>query len=189
MKKTVPVIQAPPPLRHEEVDQCADIIAAVDRKAKEIERKWGIGRLPFLVPIALMERFRSQQHKFNLATMALDAAECRKHGGAMERAYTKLEDAAHEAGHYPRHADVWEFTLRDGGVVMLVRDRAEMAQVDPKGRAVQIWSLDEVADVIAKFPVLSLAKEHFPGAVVESIRPSREAQEALDDSLMQIPFA
>jgi len=184
--KIAPV--APPPLRHEEVEQCTVIIQAVDRKAREIERKWGIGRLHNLVPVEWAERFASQRKKFSMACFTLEPAEVRLHGTAMERAYDKLEEVAVASGHMPSPPAHWEFELDEGQLVILVRDRAEMAQIDLKGRAAQIWSLDEIANVVRKFPMISAAKDNFPGAEVVSIRPERAAKDALDDKLSDIPF-
>lgn len=179
---------SPPPLPHEEVEQCSVIIKAVDRKGREMERKWGIGRLHNLVPVEWAERFHSQRKKFSAACFSLNANEVRLHGTAMERAYDKLEEVAVSCGHTPSPPEHWEFELEEGKLVILVRDRAEMAQIDLKGRQAQIWSLDEIAEVVRKFPELSAAKEHFPGAEVISIRPERAAHDALDDQLSDIPF-
>ncbi len=179
---------APPPLRHEEIEDCTVIIQAVDCKARELERRWGTGRLPNLVPVEWAERFMSQRRKFSAACFALDLEQVRLHGTAMERAYDKLEELATASGHMPTPPEHWEFQLEDGQLVVLVRDRAEMVQIDLKGRQAQIWSLDEIAEIVRKFPMLSAAKESFPGAEVISIRPERLAKDALDDALGDIPF-
>lgn len=181
-------IQPPPALPHEVVDQCAEIIYAVDAKGREIERRWGKGILPRMVSIESLERFRRQQRKFSAAAFAMDADECRKHGAAMERAYAALEREAAERGHYAEPAQTWEFTLKDGSLVVLVRDRAELAQVDLKGREAQVWSLEEIAGIIERFPILSAAKDMFPGAEVVSIRPETEAVKFVEDTLDDLPF-
>ena len=107
----------------------------------------------------------------------------------MERAYEALEKAAVAAGNKPGVPETWELTLPDGSLVVLVRDRAEMGQVDTQGRQAQVWALEELGDIITKFPALVLAKEAFPGAVVESIRPDPKAIQLIDDNLAEAPFA
>lgn len=180
---------APPPLRHVIAAQCSVIIEAVDRKAREIERRWGIGRLPYLVPVEWSERFSSQKLKFSRACFEMELEDVRTHGAAMERAFDKLEEIAIANGHTPDHGQQWEFEIDPGQLVILVRDRAEMAQVDTKGRTAQIWSLDEIVEVIRKFPVLSAAKNAFPGAELQSIRPDPEATAAINTILDdEIPF-
>jgi hypothetical protein len=181
--------QAPPPLLHEVAEKCTIIIKAVDQKAREIERKWGIGRLQNLVPAEWSERFLSQQRKFSLAAFEMNLDDLRIHAAGMERAFDKLEEIAISHGHIPNHSQQWEFQLSNGSLVILVRDRAEMAQVDTQGRQAQIWAIDEIIEIIDKFPTLSAAKDSFPGAEVQSIRPSpdaiKTAKQILED---EIPF-
>lgn len=182
------IVQAPPPLRHEVVDQCAEIIYAVDAKGREIDRRWGMGILPRMVSIESMERFCRQKRKFSAAAFAMDLDDVRKHGAAMQRAYAALEAEAATLGHYPEPVQTWEFTLKDGGLVVLVRDRAELAKVDTRDRPAQIWSLEEIADIIEKFPALSKAKDYFPGAEVLSVRPEPETIKFVEDTLDDLPF-
>ena len=187
-------LQAPPPLKHETLSAMADIIATVDRHAAEVNRRWGHNRLPHIVPIEWTQRFVSQRDKWNLACWecsgSLDPADLdrvRLHGEAMIRAYDKLASIAVEQGEEQGPATQWEFELADGTPVILVRDRAELAQVDTRGRAAQVWSLDEVASIIAKFPAISRAKECFPGAEVIQMRTDPLIIGALNDSLADLP--
>lgn len=105
----------------------------------------------------------------------------------MLRAFDRLEELARAGGHAPVDPGSWQFELRDGTPVVLVRDRAEMGQVErPVGG--QVWALEEVAEIIAKFPELVLAKDKFPGAEVIQMRTSAVVVDALDDELSEIPF-
>lgn len=187
---------APPPTPTELLSSISAIVDAVDERARECNRKWGMNRLPLIVPLEWMERFRSQKHKWQLAVFEsapVPTPDClariRKQGEAMLRAFDKLEELAVADGHYPTPPEQWEFELNDGTPVILVRERTELAQVDPKGRPVQIWALEEVADVIAKFPALVLGtKQAFPGAEIIRTRTDRKVTDALDDALAEIPF-
>ena len=188
-------VQAPPPTQHELLRSASDIIRTVDEKARDINRRWGHNRLPHLVPIEWMEKFRAQKGKWELACFEcvgspnpIDIDRVRQHGNAMLRAFDKLEQEANALGNYPEPVSWWEFETRDGKTVILVRDRHEMGQVDPKGRSVQIWSLEEVADVIQKFPALALAKDCFPGAEVIPCRTNPVILDELNDSLEGLPF-
>lgn len=188
-------LQAPPPTKQEIICSISAMIMTVDERARDCNRKWGTNRLPHLVPFEWLERFRSQKRKWETACFecagspkAEDIDTVRKHGEAMLRAFDRLEDLAVEAGHLPTPPQQWEFELKDGTPVILVRDRAEMGQVDPKGRAAQVWSLEEVADIIAKFPSIVLLKESFPGAEVVQMRTSSVVVGELNDSLEGLPF-
>lgn len=188
-------VQAPPPTSHEIIGTISAMIQTVNERATDANRRWGQNRLPHLVPFEWLERFRSQKRKWETACFECsgspkpeDIDTVRKHGEAMIRAYDKLGELAVENGYLPTPPAWWEFELKDGTPVLLVRDRAEMSQVDPQGRACQIWSLEEVADVIAKFPMIAATKEHFPGAEVIQMRTSPIVIDALNDSLEGIPF-
>lgn len=189
-------LQAPPPTPIELLQEADALISSVDERARSCNRKWGMNRLPLIVPLEWGEKFRSQKLRWQTACLSVvpfptaDAvAAVRKQAEAMLRAFDKLEALAVEDGHLPTPPTHWEFELADGTPVILVRDRSELAQVDPKGRPVQIWSLEEVADVVAKFPDMVLgAKQAFPGAEIVRTRTDKIVTDALDDALAEIPF-
>jgi hypothetical protein len=176
-----------PLTKHEKVDQVAITVRAVDERGKEIERKWGIGRLASLVPLDVADRYRAQQRKFNAAVWEYEPEQVRKHGEAMLRAYDKLDELATAAGHRHGPVEQWEFQA-NGQLVVLVQDIASTSRVDLQGREARVWSLEEIANVIERHPILIAAKDAFPGATVHPDRPSREAQQRLDDLAMDIPF-
>lgn len=167
-----------------ELDVVQEILTVVDRRGKELEQQWGIGRLPALVPLEWTERFLSQRQKFSAACAALDCHETRKHGEAMLRAFDKLEALAIEAGHKPGPPDQWEFEV-DGEVVILVKDIARLHQADTGGRRCQVWSLDEIANVIRSQKLVVEAKLEFAGAEVVMLRPVKPNWNDLND---EIPF-
>jgi hypothetical protein len=188
-------LQAPPPTKHELLDQCAALIRTVDEQARQLNKRWGHNRLPHLVPLEWTERFRSQKRKWEMACFEFsgspnpdDLAIIRKHGEAMIRAFSKLEDLAVENGYLPTPPAHWEFELKDGTPVILVRDRADMSMIEPDGRSVQIWSLEEVATIIEKFPMIALAKDAFPGAQVVQMKTGAKVIDALDDALTDLPW-
>ena len=147
-------VMAPPPLKHETLTAMQTIITTVDRHAREHNLRWGFNRLPHLVPIAETERFVRARHKWNIACFECagslnpdDLDRVRKQGEALMRGFDHLARLAIEAGHDPLPATTWEFELEDGTPVILVRDRAELSQVDTGGRTAQVWSLDEIATI------------------------------------------
>ena len=193
---TTSTLQAPPPLKHESLTAMKAIIDTVDRHAREHNRRWGFNRLPHLVPIEWTERFRAQKHKWELAlwectgsSAPIDLDRVRSHGEAMIRAYDKLASLAIAEGHDLIAPHTWEFELKDGTPVILVRDRAELESVDIGGRAAQVWSLDEIASIVARFPELTRVKECFPGAELIQLRTSPLVIDKLDDELAEFPFA
>lgn len=170
-----------------EMDVIQEILNAVDERGKAMDRKWGLGRLPGLCGIEWAERFANQRRKFGTAVWSWDLNEVRKHGEAMVRAFDKLDELATEAGIEPGPPGQWEFTTSEG-LVILVQDRNRMNQVDTGGRQCQVWSLDEIAEVIRNFPELSKAKDVFQGAEVVKLSPRAEIRSKLNDSLEGLPI-
>lgn len=166
-----------------EIDGVNAVMMAVDAKGRAMDEKWGIGRLPMLVPAEVAGRFASQHRKFSEALQAWDYPEALKHGAAMERAYAKLEEMAIAAGASPAPPDQWEFETPEG-LVVLVRDKRTITQVDLAGRQAAVWSLDEIASVICAHPTLAAAKQQFSGSEVISVRPKIPTEFPDDD----IPF-
>jgi len=176
-----------PPTRHERITDMQIIIRRVDQRGRELDQRWGIGRLATLVPIEWAERFHEQHKRFNTAVWEFELDPVRLHGEAMLRAYDKLETLALEANGEPLPPEQWEFETPEG-LVILVQDLRDTGRVRLDGRKAQIWSLDEIANVIRCHPILAKAKDVFPGAEVIGLRPSRVTLEQLDDELSDIPF-
>lgn len=172
---------------HQKAEAIETIVKAVDRIGREMEEKWGVGRLPTLVPIVWAERFRDQQRRFSAAVWAVEPVSARKQGEAMLRAYEKLDALAVASGAKYGPSEQWEFEGPDG-LIVLVRDISRVGQARLDGRAAAVWSLDEIASVIRNHPILAKAKSEFAGAVVESIRPGQDVKDALGDKLALVPF-
>lgn len=182
-----------PPTKPEIARSMGDIIATVDEHAREMNLRWGFNRLPHIVPIEWTERFQSQKAKWQKACFECcgsmvpdDLVRVRQHGEAMIRAYAKLEEIALASGKAPAPPGVWEFELKDGTPVVLTRTRAEMAQVDKS--LGQVWCLEEIGEIIARFPELVLTKDAFPEAELMQMRTSSEVRELVDDCLADIPW-
>lgn len=141
----------------------------VDALAVDMERKWGVGRLRLLVAAEWREKFDRQRLRLNLAIRTGTVAELETESKRMLLAWETLDRLATEAGVTTLPAEVWEAPLPSGeSVVAIVR-----GEVRPPhdGRAIQVWTLDEIARVIEAFPAVAKCKEIWPGATVETIRP------------------
>jgi hypothetical protein len=182
-----------PPTKPEIARSIADIIRTVDEHAREMNRRWGFNRLPHIVPLEWTERFRSQKFKWERACfecvgshLPADLEAVRKHGDAMIRAYAKLDELALAGGMTPAAPGTWEFELKDGTPIVLVRNRDEMGNAGRPGA--QVWCLEEIGEIIARFPELVLTKSAFPEAEVLQMRTSAETRDLVDDALESIPW-
>lgn len=185
---------APPPTRHMVLAEIDTMIRTVDAHAREMNKRWGHNRLPHIVPMDLALKFKTQADAWAKATfecvgscLPSDLERVRKVGEAMIRAYGVLESTALAAGMSPAPPTAWSFETRDGKPIILVRTRDEMGQVD-NSHGAQVWCLEEIGEIITRFPELVLAKQLFPEAEVIQLRTPRAVQDALDDALSDIPF-
>jgi hypothetical protein len=155
--------------------------AGVDEAARKAEAVWGVGRLPLLVSDELRAKFMRQGARFDaayeeawstamLTRTQLDAVISA--AGGMQRAWAALDKAARDAGEKPIEPDVWEAVLEDGSIACIVPTNADASKVIRDGRALNVWTLAEVARAIDLMPeIVRASKIAFPGA---QVMPSRE---------------
>lgn len=162
-------------------DTMKAIIGRVDAVADSMELKWGIGRLPTLVPQEWAEKFYSQVRKFHNAVQQGSPADVQIEAERMITAWTYLDSLATKDGK-PQIGSACPVIERLGpeGVVWMVVSGPEEAHWLAKWlkstgdtRKVQIWAVDELARLAGSIPAIgaiSKAKEVFGEAVVESVR-------------------
>lgn len=159
-----------------EYDAIQAVIDGVDQVAQQMERKWGVGRLELLVSDELREKFRRQQRRFNEAIQERDVYKVRQAGDGLRRGWSALNAAATSAGAKELSPLVWEIQMPDGRVAAFCRDNTDAYAATWTGRYVDVWTIDEIARIIERFPEIALAKQTFPGAVLKNIRPKRIAE-------------
>jgi hypothetical protein len=145
-------------------------VDGVQALAAELERKWGCDRLRLLVSVELREKFDRQRYLFNQSIYHGELEDVRTQAKRMATAWRALDRAADEMGAEPLAVDVWEVAMADGSVAIIVRDPMQASLVKPEGRAARVWTLEEIARLLAKYPELAAVKEGFPGAEVTATR-------------------
>lgn len=146
--------------------------------AVEMERKWGRGRLRLLVDADLREKFDRQRYLFSQAIWKGQLADVQREAKRMVAAWRALDRRATETGRQTLPATVWEVTLADGTVAVIVKE-PELAYQVADGRRAHVYTLAEIARLIDGFPMLAKVKEAFPGATVERVKD--EIPDPLDD--------
>lgn len=179
----------------EDATTIAACIMGVDEAARLAEAEWGIGRLPLLVDDDMRAKFMRQADRLNAALevgygspmLTKDQLEAvQKAAGAMQRAWAALGAKARENGHTPLEPDIWEAVLQDGSIACIVRTNADASKVIRDGRALNVWTLDEVARAIDLMPeMVRSVKETFPGATV---LPAKERARGRFEPDTEIPF-
>jgi hypothetical protein len=120
------------------------IVDGVDHRCRELDRKWGIGRLRLLVDDDLRARFDLQRQHFNAAIISGDEEQIALHGLAMRRGWDALDAAATETGAEPLRPEVWECRLPCGEVVSIVRTETEAHHVC---RNCEVYTLAEIGRI------------------------------------------
>jgi hypothetical protein len=173
-------------------EDCAMLAAyfeGVEAARKEVEGKWGVGRVELLAGDDLRAKWRRQCASWRTVYAAawesqfltrdqLQAVQDK--AAAMQRGYVALDAAAEEAGHRPIAPWVWEVLLSGGEVAAIVQTNAEAGKVIADGRYLVVYTLAEVGAVIAALPdALALAKQTFPGARFQVPRFSSAIEDQL----------
>ena len=154
----------------------------LDRVASRMERKWGVGRLVYLVPPDLAQKFAKTKLKLDNAIDGNDRDRVAHAADQMIRAWKALNAAAIEAGVDPRPDTVWE-TRRAGKPVTVVFHREDIGTYPD---ALTLAELIEAYHIVRERPIVKAAILAFPGATVAQAQPRAGTwEEELDD---EIPF-
>lgn len=160
-----------------------DALHRYDDRVTQLEKKWGVDRLVWLVGADLRDRFEKQ---LGLLNKAIDEQRDVEHQVEVTlRGVDAVEKAAIAAGVQPLSGQYVEGRMPDGRVLAIVADKHEAAAVRRDGREVVVYSVDEVGQMLAEHSagkLVDAVKAAFPGATVESVKP---VEEVLND---EIPF-
>lgn len=159
-------------------DRITAAVLSVDAVAREMERRWGVGRLVRLVSPATLLRFR-QGHALWTQAYSHDrnVAETERTSAMMIRAWKALDDEARAGGHAELAPTVWEGRAEDGRVLVITRTSEEALAIAATAddRARTIWTVDELARCVAMFEQINDIKRSFPGALVTAVSPRAES--------------
>lgn len=151
----------------------------LDEVATQCERRWGVDRLPRLVPIDLAERFYRQLDKLNAAieeeATGGSMANVEHEAGRMENAWRALDAAAEAAGAEEASGLYLSARMVDGRSLVICSDLEAVGvwrMVNPDQPAA-VWTLEEIVRVLEGFDLVNRTKHLFEGAVVADVRPAK----------------
>lgn len=166
----------------------AALIAGLDAVARDHEKTWGLDRLPLLVGDDTRAKFFRQKARWSAAIeqayetdprpLAQDQlADLRSLTDGLKRGWQAMGEEAEKNGHQAISPTVWEMTLADGAKAAVVASAADAAAIEPN-RYVQIWTLDEIANVIEINLAAAFvqAKTIWPQSVVKLTGPKWSPQ-------------
>ena len=181
-------LKAPPMWSDKRSDICNAAVNSVDKIARDLEMRWGIGKLEELAPPKLAVAFEQARQNFN------DAANGDDHNYLVQKAdnliqgWKAVEAYAIKNGRKPGDAEVWYAIAppdAGGDKFAIIKNAADSAAVD-RTEYPKVYTLDEIARIIKAFEtdMISKTKELFPDARITNIMPSTK-KVILDD---EIPF-
>ena len=161
-----------------------DALHRYDDRVSEVERKWGVDRLIWVVGGNLRDRFEAQMDKLNAA---IDRMEDVEHQVDVTlRGVAALEQAAIAAGVQPLKGEWIEGKMPDGRVLAIVPNDYEVSRVKRDNREMLVYSVDEIGRLLAAWDeskAVDAVKAVFAGATVEKVKTKLEKE--LND---EIPF-
>lgn len=155
-----------------------------DRAAREMDRKWGMDRLPELVSPAMAARWGQAMADLNAALESGNVDLVVQKVNACLRGFAAMDAEATAAGHQPIIPEAIEFPMADGKVGAILRDDA----VWPAYRAirpdVRVYTLREVVNALDAYgQTVAAVKDAFPGAQVVAVRKPTELEKSLNDEI------
>lgn len=164
--------------------RCDHAAAPFDRLALDMERIWGIDRLPGLVSPATAEKFgRAMAHMNAMINegkpveVAAAAVNCMKGLNA-------LDAEARSLGHAPACPLVWQYE-HEGHRFGVVQDVSDWPPVAAEFPGLTIYTMREVANALAAYnvqPIIGAVKQAFPGAEIKRREPT-ELEKHLEDEI------
>lgn len=161
-------------------------IAPFDRAALDMERLWGVDRLPELVTPALAAKYGAAMAFLNDCINRGDATEAAAAAANCIKGLAAMDAEARSLGHKPAPADVWLYEL-DGHRFGIIRETGDWTTLQDSHPGLTLYSLREVALALQSYksalPKIEAIKAAFPGAEITAVR-SKLAEELED----LIPF-
>lgn len=123
---------------------CDYALAPVEQVVNEMDRKWGVDRLPELVSVEMAMKFGSAVAKMNKAVEDEDVEQCRVRAEVVVRGFRAMDAEAERLGAQKASQDVWEVEV-DGKVYAVMKDARAWQAVKEGRDDVEVITLREVA--------------------------------------------
>ena len=148
--------------------------AALDRVAVDLERTWGVNRLPELVAPDLAAKFATAQEQCDEAIRSGATAAAAGKATALARGWKALDAAARAAGHQPNDLGaVWTASVEGQAFAVCLHTADVGATTDryPGHTAVALQELLRVL-MAREAAIYRKAKTIWPGAAITAARPA-----------------
>lgn len=164
---------ASPSMSEAESRAWAASTAVLDRVAGDLERTWGVNRLPQLVPPDLAAKFARAQEQCDMAISAGDVETAAQKAASLVRGWKALDAAARASGHTPNDLGVVWTASMAGEAFAVCLHTADVGAVTGQYPDHTAIALEELLRLLTaqQAALLLRAKQVFPGAEITDVRP------------------
>jgi hypothetical protein len=152
--------------------ECDFGVAPLDRLAIEMDRRWGIDRLPELVSPETAKKYGFSIGKLNEALRVDDPEQATAWAGVCIRGLHAMDAEATQLGHQPATGDFWEAEV-DGFKFGVLRDPHEWKTAQDARPDLTFYTLREVGLALRALGDMDFnakAKALFPGSEIQAVR-------------------
>jgi hypothetical protein len=156
----------------------------LDRKAREMERKWG-DSLPSLVEPELAGRFRAAYEALGKFVKEENIIATHEVAGQLIKAWDKLEQSALDAGHEPLPAHAYAVTMEDSDNVVCFAMEG-VAELRVKYPNWVVYSFEDAARIVRQEftdTFLNDAFSSFPKAKITHIVDKGNTKQIMEDEI------
>lgn len=155
---------------------CYHAVAPFDRVAREMEKKWGIDRLPELVSASMSQRYGAALAHMNECINERDPAKTAAAAQNCIRGLQAMDAEATAAGHQPATGAFWEYEL-DGWKFAVLHDEREWQTAKDARPELTFFTMREAALAMRSWcqalPIEKI-KHHLPAATVSKLPPGEK---------------
>lgn len=166
-------------------------VGCFDEEARRMDAKWGVDRLPQLVPQDVADKYARALDSLNEAIRDADPDKAQQHAANCVRGMRKMDELAEAAGHPKADPNAYiEVADDQGGAFGILLDERFWPAVKKARPDLTLVSKREAA-VALQFKKHALVREvenNFPGAEVTAIRAKEMPDDFYKRGGDEIPF-
>jgi len=162
------------PMQAWEYDKINGALKPLDAIARDMEARWGAGRLQELVSLETSSKFEVAKAKLDVAIHNNDVERVVSRAAVLVRGWQALDKEAQERGHKPAPPDIWIANApaedrKEALSIAIAKDNSDatLAQTD-----ITVYTLVEIARIVRAWKSqnsVATVKDLFPGSVVKRI--------------------
>lgn len=159
-------------------------VAPFDRMAIEMDRKWGVDRLPELVSPEIASKYGNTLAELNQALRSNDPDASIKWAEACMRGMAFMDAEAERLGHKPMPSEMIEVEA-DGFHIGILKDAAQWQDIADARPGLKLVSPRQVAMAVKFYEenFIDTVKGSFPDAKVIQMKPPLQVDHQLNDEI------